>query len=86
MDERDIRLEARLQALEYLLCDVCARSLRAHPSLIAAEKQRQQKLLAQLERFTVPGVDPVESDVAAAELQDAMKTLLDTIIEMAEAQ
>ena len=86
MDKKDIRLEARLQALEYLLCNFCAQPLRARPSLIADQKRRNQELLDRLDRFTVPGVDPVQSVYTAAELQDAVKVLLDTISEMAEAQ
>ena len=84
MDEMDIRFEARLQALEYVLCDVYAGPLRAEPDLISIEKQRQQELLARFDHYTVPGVDPVVSDTMAAEMKDAVERLLNLILELAE--
>ena len=84
MEETDIRFEARLQALEYVLCDVYAGPLRAEPDLISTEKQRQQELLARFDGYTVPDVDPVESDAIAAELKDAVERLLNLILELAE--
>ena len=86
MDKMDFRLEARLQAIEYLLCNPYAQRLRAQPDQIAAQKQRNQELLDRLGQFTVPGVDAVQSDVAAAELRDAVERLLDMILGMAEDQ
>ena len=86
MDEGAIRLEARLQAIEYLLCNLYAGPLVGNQERIQAQKEQQQELLARLDRVTVPGVDPVQSDVAAAELRDAVKAMLDMILEMAEAR
>ncbi len=86
MDEMDFRLEARLHALEYLLCSHYAQHLRAQPDLIATQKQRHKEVLDRFDQFTVPGVDAVQSDVAAAELRDAVERLLDMMLEMAEAQ
>ena len=86
MTEKEIKLEARLIALEYLVCNLSAMIYRASsPDPVALHKERANKLRSHLASLTIPGLDPVLSDLASAELGEAMEGLLRTISEMLEA-
>ena len=85
MDEAGIRSEARLLALEYLVCNLYAHSFKQAPDPTALAEERANTLREYLREFTVPGIDPSLSDMASAELMDAVEKLLQTIAEMIEA-
>ena len=82
MDEAEIRAEARLQALEYLVCNLYAQIHRQAPDPEASAKERAGALRAYAAEFTIPEVGPAYSDMASAELADALDQLLQMIDKM----
>jgi len=76
MNEREIKAEARLMAIEFVLNDLC---IRFHRSIGATAEQivaAHQKCSENLRNDTYPGADPVLSDLAAAEIEEAVSRLL----------
>lgn len=76
MDIERIKLEARLFASEYLLCNLYAMIFRAAPDPGAAIAAFSEELRRHMEGFAVAGLDPVQSDSFAAEVREALDTLL----------
>ncbi len=85
MDEKDIRLEARFQALEYLVCNLHVHAFKQASDPSALAEERATTLREYAREFTVPGVDAAFSDMASAELNDALERLLGMIAEMMAA-
>jgi hypothetical protein len=76
MDTDRIKLEARLFASEYLLCNLYALIFRGAPDPAAAIQGFGGDLRRHMEGFTVAGLDPVQSDSFAAEVREALDVLL----------
>jgi hypothetical protein len=82
MDEEALRLEMRLAAIEYVVCNFIAnvyRSAEIPPKQVLAA---QADLIQRLRNQTFPGLDAALSDLAAAELENAVSRLLDMQREM----
>jgi len=83
MDEKAIRLEARLNAIELLLARMFS-ALAGHLS----DEDFQAALdgyRATGERLTIPGLDAAQSDVVAAEHRDQLVRLLDLVAKVRKA-
>jgi hypothetical protein len=76
MDVERIKLEARLFASEYLLCNLYAMIFRAAPDPGAAVAAFGAELRSNMEGFAVAGLDPVQSDSFAGEVREALDLLL----------
>ena len=86
MHEADVQVEARLQAIEYLLANLYARTyLQFGDEAMSQVDRGTARMLESLDTATIPGVDPIASDVVAGELRDAVERLLQTIREMVAA-
>jgi hypothetical protein len=76
MDEQTVKMMARISALEYLVCHLQTKLFR----IIGAEPDRirnaNDQCLENLRTITIPGIDPAWSDMLAAELQDAVRSIL----------
>jgi hypothetical protein len=79
-----LKLEMRLTAIEYLLCDLWVKYYlqigATYDQIMAAHK----KTLEQLNKQTFAGLDPAQSDLAAYELEEAVRKLLDEQKQMME--
>ena len=82
MSEESIKLEMRLSAIEYLLCQLWANII----SLAGADEntfnQRTDVVLEKLKKQTFPGLAPEWGDLASAELEQAVARLIDMQREM----
>jgi hypothetical protein len=82
--EQDLKLEMRLAAIEFLVNDLWVK----YYLLIRAPYDRimfaHDNAIEQLKRQTFPGLDPASSDLAASELEHAVRTLLSGQKEMLE--
>jgi hypothetical protein len=76
MDTDRIKLEARLFASEYLLCNLYAMIFRGAPDPGAAVHAFSGDLRRHMDSFAVAGLDPVQSDTFAGEVRDALDVLL----------
>ncbi len=76
MDTDRIKLEARLFASEYLMCNLYAMIFRAAPDPAAAVQAFGGDLRRHMEGFAVAGLDPLQSDTFAGEVRDALDVLL----------
>jgi hypothetical protein len=76
MNEDAVKLETRLSALEYLLCQLYVNILKV--SGVTPEKldASHADMLARLGRQTFAGLDAAQSDLAASEFEDAIRALL----------
>lgn len=82
MDEKSLKAEMRIVALEYMVMNVYVllhRLFQTPPELI---KQTNEKAREMLKRQTIPGLDAVSSDLTASELQTAVEKLIGGIEEM----
>lgn len=82
MDTERIKLEARLFASEYLLCNLYAMLFRGSPDAKAATEAFAAELRRHMEGFTVAGLEPVQSDFFAAEVRDALEVLIGQMRDM----
>jgi len=76
MDIDRIKLEARLFASEYMLCNLYAMIFRGAPDPTAAVNAFSGDLRRHMEAFSVAGLDPLQSDAFAGEVRDALDILL----------
>lgn len=83
MDTDRIKLEARLFASEYLLCNLYAMLFRGSADPAAASEAFAGELRTHMENFTVAGLEPVQSDFFAAEVRDALEILIGQVRDMA---
>jgi hypothetical protein len=80
--EDELKNEARLMAMEYMIANMYVlihRANRSTPQQIDASHQQARQMLGQL---TIPGIDPAQSDLASAEIEAAVERLLGLIEEM----
>jgi hypothetical protein len=73
MDQEFMEREARLTALEIIVCQHLAMFYREVPAGYFEEATRQS--LEGARRQTFPGLDPEVSDLAADEIEDALRLL-----------
>lgn len=91
MDQRMIKLLARVGAIEWLLTHMIfgmARGVAAEngTDTMAELKRYRARVNAELEGATMVGMDPARSDAFAQELADAADRLLGGMIERLESQ
>jgi hypothetical protein len=82
MTEAEVKLQARLFAIEYLLENVFIvlhRIVKTSPESVLELHRRIREMLS-LE--TIPGVDPVQADMMLAEMQEAVEKILASIEEI----
>jgi hypothetical protein len=82
MDTDRIKLEARLFANEYLLCNLYAMLFRGSGDASASTEAFATELRKHMESFTVAGLEPVQSDFFAAEVRDALEVLVGQVRDM----
>jgi hypothetical protein len=85
MTEQEMKLEARLLALEYLVGNLSVflhRFNRSTPEQIWAIHDGAKQLLSQQ---TIPGADPAQADQMMDEIQIAVERVLSSIESMAGA-
>ena len=80
MSQSALERECRLAAIEYLLCNLYARIRSMARESVKAEAD--QELAVHLQNYSLPGLDPVLSDHAAAEFETAVRRLQAMIAEM----
>lgn len=76
MTEEQLKIEARLTAIEYVLSDLCAKwslANRASPEKVTAA---HHATIERLKIETFPGLDPATADAFAAEFEDAVSNIL----------
>jgi hypothetical protein len=76
VDDQTIKLEARLAAIEYLLCDLWAKHYRLIGVSNDQIKRAHLRAVEALRSETFPGEGAALSDLAAGELEDAVSRLL----------
>jgi hypothetical protein len=85
IDEKAVKLEARLSAIEYFLCEawrvVYALTGVPHEAIDRSHEHFREHLRT----MEMPPSDPAISDLAAAELQESHERLLDMIARTAKA-
>ena len=74
--ENTIELEMRLAAIEYLLCQLWVNIISLGGINEQKFDQATQAMLGQLKRQTFSGLSPEWSDLAAAELEEAVARLI----------
>lgn len=82
MDTDRIKLEARLFASEYLLCNLYAMLFRGSADPAASSEAFAGEIRKHMEGFTVSGLEPVQSDFFAAEVRDALEILIGQVRDM----
>jgi hypothetical protein len=86
MDEKAIKLEARLGAIEYMVGQLFRMfylSVGATPEMVEKSHEKFREYLRTMPM--PPGGDPAISDLAAAEIQEAHERLLGIIAEAARS-
>ena len=86
MDEKAIKLEARLGAIEYMvgqLFGMVYSAVGATPEMI---EKSHEKLRQHLQTMAMPSNDPTISDLVAGEMQEAHERLLRIIEEAAKGR
>jgi len=76
IEEKAIRLEMRLSAIEFLLCKFVATFLVVGQKTERELEVWRKNMRETLQKQTFDGLDPAISDVAAAELEEAVDALL----------
>jgi len=82
MDESQLKLEARLIALEYMIANAYVllhRVFRSPPESILRTHETARQMLREQ---TFPGLDAAQSDLIAGEVQAAVEGMLSAIEEM----
>ena len=82
MTEQELKAEARLMAIEYMITNAYALLHRAFRSTPEMVRQSHVGARAMLGQMTIPGLDPAQSDLASAEIQAAVERLIGAIEEM----
>lgn len=82
MNEDDLKLEARLTAIEYLLSDLWAKWYAANGATNERVAKAHKDCLERLHLEGFPGMDPALGDAFSAELEDAVAAILSMQREM----
>jgi hypothetical protein len=85
MNEAEIKHEIRLLAIEQMLGNLYVTIYRAFRVSDAEMKEAHEGLLETMRTDTIPSADPALSDLAAAELHDAVERLISMIEQMRKA-
>lgn len=80
MTEAEIKAEARLLALEYLVIDLMRKNFLLSGATVEQLRAAQKRFLETLRMQTFGG-DPGWSDLVAAEFEDAVRALLEQVVE-----
>jgi len=72
-------LEARLAAIEYMVCNLYAVFHRFRGSTPSFILQAHESAREKLRSMTIPGLDPAQSDMAAANMQEHVERMLAAI-------
>ena len=80
--EDQIRLEARLAAIEYFVQRLYVAQLSAMPDPKGAVAFMQKQWSEGFSKQSFKGVDPVKADLAAAELQQQAERILEGVKEI----
>jgi len=75
-NEADIKLEMRLCAMEYLLCQLWVNLLKASGVTEQKFDESSQAMLDHLKKQTFPALPAEWSDLAAGELEEAVSHLV----------
>jgi hypothetical protein len=81
MDEKAIKLEARLGAIEYMIGELFKMVYRLGGATPAMVVESHEKFREYLRTMPMPTTDPALSDLVAAEIQEAHERLLKIIVE-----
>lgn len=84
LKEEDVRLQARLAAIEHLVCEFWAIFFATRPQPIEELDRFRTLMKSTLQRQTLPPLDAASSDLAASELEaaaDDLQKLLRTHLE-----
>jgi hypothetical protein len=76
MNEDAVKLEARISAIEYLLCQYWVNILKFTGITQAKLDASHADLIGRLGRQTFPGLDAAQSDLAASEFEAAVRAIL----------
>jgi hypothetical protein len=83
--EQVMKLEARFAALEYLICQLyAAMYVERYQDPLDAVDQAAKNAKTKTETWTLPGVDAALSDVAQAELSEALERRFAEIRQMVQ--
>jgi hypothetical protein len=80
-DERAIRAEMRLWALEVLVCNVVAVLLASDSAPQELLERTRRQMIEGARRRTFDGLDAAQSDLFSAELEAAVTRLMDMVAE-----
>jgi hypothetical protein len=73
IDERAVKLEARLAAIEFMICELFSAAYHRVPA--EQVHLRHDQLLGELRKRGVRGLDPAMSDLFSAEAENALRDL-----------
>ena len=76
MNESELRLGARLAAIEYLLSDLWVKLYMLSGATNAKVEATHIDTIERLTKLTFPGMDPALGDAFAAELEEAVAHIL----------
>ena len=85
IDEKVVKLEARLSAIEYFLCEAFRIVYTMSGATPHDIDESHQHFLKYLQTMPMPPCDPAISDAAAAEIQESHGRLLKMIGDTAKA-
>ncbi len=74
--ENTVKLEMRLNAIEYFLCKAFMGLTLVQTGSVDAAKSAVNKLAQRADQQMFPGLDPAMSDLASAEWTDAVRRLI----------
>ena len=84
MDEAQLKLLARVVALEYVVGQILYMIASDTPDPLGELRRYTSRLKAELSEATIPAVDPAMSDVLMQELSEAVDALLDGLLRKLE--
>ena len=76
MDEREMKLEARLAAIEYILSDLCVKWYMLANASNAKVEAAHTDTIERLTKQSFPGLDPAMGDAFSSELEEAVAHIL----------
>jgi hypothetical protein len=86
MTEEELKLQARLAAIEYMVANLYHRWHRLLGSTPEQIRLTHEKAREMWSRQTIPDVDPAQADMMAGEVQAAVEDILTLIEQMAGMQ
>ena len=86
MDEAQLKLLARVVALEWVVGQILYMTVSANPDPLGDLRGYASRLKTELSEATIPTVDPAMSDVLMQELTEAVDALLDGLLRRLERE